>query len=356
MSAADVKSLLDQIEELKKQNAALESATQQQKRTSVCIAVLADPTDDSLTILDQLPSNAKVVAIGQTKEAILKNDVSEVEILLRCDGDGYVVESLMPSMPKLKWIHTRSNGVDSLLKSEVVRDSSIPVTNSRGAYSRSLAEYTISACLYFAKDMNRLRAQQKQAKWEKFPMRELHKATLGIIGYGDIGKTTAKLAQAFGMKVIALRRRPELSANDPLINHCYKPDQICELIAQSDYLLVAAALTPQTKGLVGAKEIAAMKPTGVLVNVSRGPIVDSQALLEALRQNKIAGAALDVFEQEPLPSDHGFYKQDNLLMSPHNADIVEGFRHEALELFVENAKRFLDGTELLNVVDKQLGY
>jgi phosphoglycerate dehydrogenase-like enzyme len=158
------------------------------------------------------------------------------------------------------------------------------------------------------------------------------------------------------MRVVALRRRPELSANDPLLDHCFKSDEIHELIAQSDYILVAAALTPQTKGLVGPKEIAAMKPTGVLVNVSRGPIVDSAALLEALQQKKIAGAALDVFEQEPLPSDHGFYKQDNLLMSPHNADIVEGFRHEALELFVENATRFVAGEELMNVVDKALGY
>jgi phosphoglycerate dehydrogenase-like enzyme len=104
----------------------------------------------------------------------------------------------MPLMPKLKWIHTRSNGCDSLLKSEKVRDCAIPITNSRGAYSRTLAEYTIGAMLYFAKDMVRLRAQQTEGKWEKFPMRELHKATLGIIGYGDIGKTTAKLAQVSG--------------------------------------------------------------------------------------------------------------------------------------------------------------
>ena len=163
------------------------------RRAAVHIAVIAEPADDSLSVLEQLPSNAKIVATAPTKEELLKKDLSEVEVLLRCVGDGYLVEALMPSMPKLRWIHTRSNGVDSLLKSEKVRDSSIPVTNSRGAYSRTLAEYTIGACLYFAKDMNRLRQQQKRAQWEKFPMRELHKATLGIVGYGDIGQTTAKL-------------------------------------------------------------------------------------------------------------------------------------------------------------------
>lgn len=148
----------------------------------------------------------------------------------RCDGDGLMIESLLPAIPNLKWIHTRSNGCDSMLKSQVIREGPIPLTNSKGAYSRTLAEYAIGAFLYFAKDMPRLRVQQKQKQFTKFPMRELHKATLGVIGYGDIGRATAKLAKAFGMRVIGTRRRPELSSDDEFIEACYPTSQVAQQI------------------------------------------------------------------------------------------------------------------------------
>lgn len=339
------------------------------------IVVVANDDDTSLSVFEGLCPQAKVVARGPARRDAFKDeDLAKGHIICRCDGDGLMIETLLPAMPKLKWIHTRSNGCDSMLKSQTIRDGPIPLTNSKGAYSRTLAEYSIGAFLYFAKDMPRLLAQQKNKEFTKFPMRELHKATMGVIGYGDIGRATAKLAKAFGMRVIGTRRRPELSKDDEFIDECFgaSPSEIASVMQQSDYVLVATALTPQTRGLVNKGALESMKNTAVLVNVSRGPIIDEDALLHALQTNQIRGAALDVFCQEPLPDGHAFYDLPNLLMSPHNADITETFRHEALELFVANVNKFAGtyfnepGSEdekaksavskLSNVVDKQWGY
>jgi phosphoglycerate dehydrogenase-like enzyme len=157
------------------------------------------------------------------------------------------------------------------------------------------------------------------------------------------------------MKIGALRRRPELSQSGSAIKS-YAPDQLRELMAASDYVVVVTPLTAQTRGLVGAEEISAMKPGGVLINVGRGPVVDEAALIRALQSGAIRGAALDVFDTEPLPPEHPFWGMPNVFLSPHTADRVEGFLVPAFDCFLENLNRFVAGSTLINIVDKQAGY
>jgi phosphoglycerate dehydrogenase-like enzyme len=180
--------------------------------------------------------------------------------------------------------------------------------------------------------------------------------TLGIVGLGGIGGAAARRAKAFGMRVAALRRRPELSTPDGLADAVYGPDRLLDLMAASDYVLAAAPLTPATRGLIGEKAMAAMKSTAVIVNVGRGPVIDEQALIQALESQQIRGAALDVFAVEPLPDGHPFWSMSNVLLSPHTADRVEGFLDPAFNCFFENLERFRKGETLLKVVDKHAGY
>jgi phosphoglycerate dehydrogenase-like enzyme len=210
--------------------------------------------------------------------------------------------------------------------------------------------------LYFAYNMRRMIRQQQTGKWEVFTTEEIRGKTLGIVGYGGIGSTAAELARPFGMRIVALRRRPELFNQDSLVDESFAPAKLDQMLAASDYVLLAAPLTEETRGMIGAAQIAAMKPTGVLINVGRGAVVDEPALVQALEAGKIRGAALDVFAVEPLPSGHPFYQLENVLLSPHTADHVQDFIHLAVESFLENLSRFRANEPLLNLVDKHAGY
>jgi phosphoglycerate dehydrogenase-like enzyme len=197
---------------------------------------------------------------------------------------------------------------------------------------------------------------QEAGKWDPFDVEMLEGSVLGIVGYGDIGRAVAERARAFGVRIFALRRRPELCKGDPLIERAFPNEQLHEMLAASDHIAVALPLTPETRGLIGAPELAVMKPSAVLINVGRGPAIDEPALVRALEEKRIRGAALDVFDQEPLPEGHPFYRLENVLLSPHCADHTAGWLDRSMELFLENFVRFHNGEPLKNVVNKQLGY
>ncbi len=217
------------------------------------------------------------------------------------------------------------------------------MTNGRGVFSRPLAEWAIGAMIYFAYDLPRVRRNQRAGRWEPFSHEELHARTVAIVGYGDIGHAVGERAAAFGMRVAPIRRH-------------HHPEELMGAIETADYVAVTAPLTAETRGLIGVRQIAAMKPTAVVINVARGPVVDEAALLEALESHKIRGAALDVFETEPLPADHPFYKMKNVLLSPHCAGSLPNSRELAVECFVDNFLRFANGEPLRNTVDKHAGY
>ena len=177
-----------------------------------------------------------------------------------------------------------------------------------------------------------------------------------LLAYGGLGSGAAGRAKQFGMKVLAYRRNPAKFSPDGVVDQTFGPGQLNEMIGQSDFLLLATPLTPETKGMIGREQIAAMKSNAVVINIGRGAVIDEPALVEALRDNKIRGAALDVFVTEPLPQDHPFWTLPNVFVSPHTADRVEGFTVPAVECFLENLRRLRAGEPLRNLVDKSAGY
>lgn len=317
------------------------------------VLVLAEPTGSYLRLLDELPDTTRIVA-GKEPE-IFEGSVEEADAIVIGMGGHAIFPEVFPKARRVRWIHSLSAGVENIITPEFAA-SPVPLTNSRGVFKRSLAEFALASMLYFAKDLNRMRKQQAAHKWEPFDVEELHDHTLGVIGYGGIGSATAKLAKAFGMRVLALKRRPETVKDDPLVDKVYTPDQLNELMGASDYVLAAAALTPETEGMVGEEALKSMKKTGVIMNLGRGPVIVEEALVRALREGWIRGAALDVFAEEPLPAGHPFYELENVLLSPHTADHHEGWLDLTMRFFLENFQRFAGGQPLENIVDKSKGY
>ena len=317
------------------------------------LLVLADPKASWLKMLENLGPEVNLIVSNDAVR--VRESAPQAEVIVNGTSNPPLLSAAIPPARKARWIHSLWTGVDNVLCPELMA-SSLPLTNGRGVFRRPLAEWTIGAMLYFAYRMRRMIRQQQAGVWEAFTTEEIQGKTLGIVGFGGIGRTTAELASPFGMRIAALRRRPELFEKDALVDQSFAPGQINELMAASDYVLLATPLTDETRGMIGAAQIAAMKPTGVLINVGRGAVVDEAALIAALEGGKIRGAALDVFAVEPLPAEHRFYKLENVLLSPHTADHVQDFIHLAVECFLENLRRFRAGEPLLNVVDKHAGY
>jgi phosphoglycerate dehydrogenase-like enzyme len=181
--------------------------------------------------------------------------------------------------------------------------------------------------------------------------------TVGIVGYGDIGRAIAARVRPLGMTVLAVKRHASRSRGaDLLVEQTYGPEQRIEMLSRCDYVVVAAPLTSETRGMIGKPEFATMKPMAVVINVGRGPVINEEALISALSNGRIKGAALDVFDHEPLPQDHPFYRLENVLLSPHCADHTPDWLDQAMQFFIAQFERFRKGEPLLNVVDKKLGY
>lgn len=317
------------------------------------ILVLGNPAARHLSLLDRLPGDASVVA-GETEKALL-TAASAAQVVLLAGDHGKLLRSLWPRLQQLQWVHSMWAGLESTLFPELV-EGPVVLTNGRGVFARSLAEFAVAGMLHFAKNLSRMKAQQADKRWETFNIEELHGHTLGIVGYGAIGRATAERVRAFGMKILALRRHPEKCGDDPLVDRTYPPEQLNALLAASDYILAATPLTPETRGLIGEGGFAVMRPNAVLINLGRGPVVVEEQLVRALKERRIRGAVLDVFDQEPLPARHPFWKMENVLLSPHTADHTDTWLQEAMELFLENYRRFAASAPLLNVTDKRLGY
>ncbi len=316
------------------------------------VVVLAEPDDASLRLLDGVGDGVRF-AIGQDALALVAQ-APEAEALLYCTGGRERLEAAFQRLARLRWVHSRWAGLDGLMF-PALAESPVVLTNSRGVFSRTLAEFAIGAVFAFAKGFARMRRQQAERRWEPFLVEEVHGRTLGILGYGDIGRAIAQRAKALEMRVLAMRRAA--APEDPLVDLAFAPEQRLELIALSDYVALALPLTPETRGLFGASEIAAMKSSTVLINVGRGPTVDEPALVAALQAGRIRGAALDVFTEEPLPTGSPLWSLDHVLLSPHTADRTTTWLDEAMAVFLENLRRFRAGEPLRNVVeDKQRGY
>jgi phosphoglycerate dehydrogenase-like enzyme len=320
---------------------------------NITVLVLSPPTEPQLALLQELPEST-TIAVGIGPEAF-ERTASEATVILNWSGKRPMFEQVWRMASRVRWIHSRSAGLDNVLIPELV-EAPVVLTNGRGIFSAALAEFVIGGVLYFARDFRRLVRSQMAGIWDQYSIVEAGRQTIGIIGYGDIGRAVAQRARGLGMRVIAVRRHPDLSHDDPYAEQVLPLERRQELIAQSDYAVLTTPLTGESRGLFGEPELAAMKPTGVLINIGRGPLVDEAALIRALETGRIRGAALDVYEHEPLPSGHAFYRLENVLLSPHCADHTQDWKERSMRLFLQNFERFRKGEPLLNVVNKKLGY
>jgi len=312
------------------------------------VLVLATANDPELAMLGATPH-----VIGAKREDF-GDATAGAAAILHWSGSRDRLREVFLSSPQVRWIHSRNAGLDNTLFPELVA-SPAPLTNGSGVFSQSLGEFALAAILYFAKDISRMLRNMRAQRWEQFDVDEISTQTIGIVGYGDIGCAVASRVKAMGMKVFALKRHVPVTP-DPLIDSFYAPEQLFEMLVLCDYVVVAAPLTAETHHMISDAAFAAMKPSAVLINVGRGPVVDQEALLRALTENKIRGAGLDVFEHEPIPADDPIWSFDNVLVSPHTADHTSTWLRDAMQFFIEQYGRFAKGEPLKNVVNKQLGY
>jgi phosphoglycerate dehydrogenase-like enzyme len=312
------------------------------------ILVLASSDDPQLAQLRGLPHTV-CRDISSCAQA-----AKDATVILQWSGARELLRAVFGMCEELRWVHSRAAGLDNLLFPEIV-ESEIPLTNGRGVFSASLGEFVLAAILYFAKDFRRMVRNQMAAVWEPFDVEEIAGQTVGLVGYGDIGRAAASRVHSMGMRVLATKRHVPTAAG-PLVEQFYKPEERREMMARCDYIVATAPLTEETRHMIGDAEFAAMKPTAVVINVGRGAVIDEAALLRALTSKRIKGAALDVFEHEPLPAGHPLYKLDNVLLSPHCADHTSDWQDQAMRFFLEQYSRFEKGAPLRNVVDKRLGY
>lgn len=278
--------------------------------------------------------------------------------------------------PALRWVQLHMAGVNALVDHPLYTDTALPLTTTSGVHAATIAEYAVTMLLALAHRVPRMVEWQARGAWppdeQRWPLfvpSEVRGATLGVIGYGSIGRELARIAKsAFGMTVLASKRDPARRADE---GYCLPgtgdpegrlPDewlghaQLDSLLARSDVVVLCAPLTPETRGLIGDAALGRMKPSAYFVNVGRGASVDEAALARALRERRIAGAAVDVFAQEPPPAGHPLYGLDNVILSPHVSGFLPSYDEKCSVLFAENLRRHLAGEPLLNLVDRSRGY
>ncbi len=269
------------------------------------------------------------------------------------------LRAVLAAMPDLRWVHTFSAGVDRHIP-EMTSYERVILTNNSGAYDVPIAEHVMAMIFAAAKRVPEHLAAQGRREWQReVPHAEVRDATLVVLGMGSIGGELARLAGGVGMRVIGIRRdanRRDASSGGPAVDRIVPSDRFVEVAHDADYLAVTAALTPQTRGMVSAEILAALKPTAWVINIARGPIVNEGALVAALQAKRIGGAALDVFETEPLPAASPLWALDNVILTPHISNSSPRVRDRSLALVVDNVRRFKNGEPLRNLVDRAVGY
>ena len=287
----------------------------------------------------QLVSTADILADPRLLE--------QVEIIY-----GWVQPDWWPHLTRLHWVQTHSAGVDGLLTPEGSAHPAV-FTNVH-IHGAPITEHLFGMLLMLARQLHTAYRLQLAHEWlPPAHVEVLTGKTLGILGAGTIGRSVAALGKAFGMQVVGLRRSP---APAPPFDRLYAPEQLPDMLPWCDYLMVTLPLTPETRHIIGAPELARMKPTALLFNVGRGPLIDTAALVAALAAGQLGGAGLDVVEPEPLPPDHPLWGMPNVLITAHYAGAQPHYAELAASTFLDNLQRYLSGQPLVNVVDKRVGY
>jgi phosphoglycerate dehydrogenase-like enzyme len=285
----------------------------------------------------------------------IKEALADAEVLFSFWGGGIEgIADFREAAPRLRWVQLTHAGAERVAP-DLIRKG-ICFTTAGGLAATPIAEFVLAYMLMFSKGWPRMFNAQQEHRYTRFMPRELYGKTVGIVGMGYIGAEVARLSRAFGCRVLGMRRSFSARATDAIADEAVPPSDLGYLLAESDFVVVAAPLTPETKGMLGAAQLKQMKPTAYLINIARGGLVDEPALVQALKDGTIAGAGLDVFAREPLPPESELWDLENVIISPHVSGGTEIYNQRATRIFCDNLRRFLAGEPLVNIVDPERGY
>ncbi|MFO8140566.1 MAG: D-2-hydroxyacid dehydrogenase [Marinobacter sp.] len=315
------------------------------------VTVLTAPGEPAPPGIEAIQARAEVRFACD--EQTLRDTLPGTDVMMVTDFRTDALEAAWPAADRLKWIHATSAGVDALMFPALTRGD-VVVTNARGIFDRTIAEYVLCTILMFAKDFPQSIRLQLKREWKHRDTERAEGKQVLVVGAGSIGRQIGRLVKAAGMQPHGIARTPR--RDDPDFVAVHGNEQIYDQLSHADYVVIAAPLTPQTEGLFDTKAFAAMKNSARLINIGRGPIVKTSDLIQALDNGEIAGAALDVFEEEPLPADHPLWQRDNVIMTAHMAGDFIGWKRALTDQFLENFDRWHKGGELFNLVNKELGY
>ena len=315
------------------------------------ITVLTAPGEDAPPGIEEVKARGEVRFAWD--EQTLRDTLPGTDVMMVTDFRTEAFEAAWPVADRLQWIHATSAGVDALMFPGLI-ESDVTVTNARGIFDRGIAEYVAGTMLMFAKDFpQNVRLQQKH-QWKHRDTELVHKKRVLVVGAGSIGHQIARLAKGIGMEPHGIARKAK--DDDPDFVAIHSNDDLFEQLPLADFVVIAAPLTPQTEGLFDQKAFKAMKNSARLINIGRGPIVKTDDLISALDNGEIAGAGLDVFEEEPVPEDHPLWDYENVTMSAHMAGDFIGWKRALTDQFLENFDLWAQGKDRFNLVDKKLGY
>ena len=335
--------------------------------TEIQVLLTEDFSDE---LLARLRAVSPQLAFHYQRKNLTEEIWQDVEVL-------YSSTSIFPDpgmAPKLRWVQLNQAGANKALAHSFSKRPEVMITTASGVHVTQMSEYCLMMMLAFSQNLLKMFRQQQRAEWGQqswgqFVARPLRGTTLGIVGYGSIGRELARQATSVGMRVLASKRNPmqpamrgkfsQAGLGDPegeLPERLYPPAAIADMAAECDYLVVALPLSAHTKSTIGKTFFSAMKQEAIFINIGRGGVVDEEALLDALQNGQIAGAALDVFTQEPLPSDSPFWQLENVIISPHTSGNSVFYSDFCVELFAENLRRYLDKLPLLNRISREKGY
>jgi phosphoglycerate dehydrogenase-like enzyme len=302
-------------------------------------------------IQEAAPEDASIVMTRDEDEITAMLDRVEIAV-------GWFPADLLSRAPSLRWYQQWSAGADWLLRHPEAAASNFVLTSTSGIHAIQISEHIFALLLAFARELPQAVRAKSQRRWiptdQHERIFELAGKTMLLIGVGAIGERTAQIAAALDVRVLGVRRDPTIDV--PGVEAMFGPHQLPDLLPQADFVVVTVPLTEETRGMIAERELRTMKPTSVIVNVGRGGTIAEGPLAQALREGWIAGAGLDVFEEEPLPKSSPLWALDNVIITSHYAGITPHYHERALEVFLDNLQRYTSGKPLKNVVDKALGY
>jgi len=312
-------------------------------------------SEDELAALRGAAPDAQICVAADVQAAL--TEIADAQVYVA----GHWSEDVLAAGRSLRWVHFTWAGMDDVI-SPALAESDVTVTNSAGVFAVPMAEHVMAVMLAFARGVHLCARRKPEQLWHGEGARravaaqlgELNGSTLGIVGFGGVGAATAQRAKALGMRVLAVRRHSERPCEHA--DEVLTLDHLSDLLSRSDYVLISCALTPDTQGLIGERQLAWMKPGAVLINVARGAVVDEPALVDALRAGRIRGAALDVTCEEPLPLDSPLWEMENIIITPHISGTSPKTTVRQMERLRENVRRYAAGEPLLSIVDKRAGY